>query len=123
MRLYVGPAVLAIGVLHVLFVFATMRGPLAAIRRDGVFDAIGPNIDREAAFWSFWFGVLLATVGYLIHRVASQGGTVPAVAGWVLVGLGVLGGILMPFGPFWIAIPLGLLMLVPSRRNVAAEAA
>lgn len=113
MRRFVGPAVLVIGMLHILFVFATMRTPLVAIGRAGVFDAIGSHLDREAAFWSFWFGVLLATLGYLIHWIAARGQPVPALAGWVLVGLGVGGGVLMPVGPFWIAIPLGWLVLAP----------
>jgi hypothetical protein len=117
MRRYVGPAILVIGLLHIFYVFATLREPLAAIGRDGVFDAIGSHVDREAAFWSFWFGVLLATVGYLIHRIATVGGTVPAFAGWVLLGLGIGGGVLMPVSPFWIAVPLALLILAPSRRN------
>lgn len=120
MRRYVGRAVLIIGIIHILFVFATMRGPLAAIARDGVFNAIESHIDRQATFWSFWFGVLLATVGRLIQVIASRGEPVPTMTGWVLLGLGVMGGILMPIGPFWIAIPLGLLILVPSRRDLAA---
>jgi len=121
MRRYVGLAVLMIGIIHILYVFATMRRPLAAIACDGVFNAVEPHIDREASFWSFWFGVLLATVGRLIQVIASRGEHVPMMAGWVLLGLGVFGGILMPIGPFWIAIPLGLLILVPSRRDLAAS--
>jgi hypothetical protein len=117
MQRFIGPAIFAIGFLHIVYVFATMSGPIAAIVRAGVLDGVGANIDREAAFWSFWFGVLLATVGYLIHWIAAHGETVPPLAAWVLIGLGLGGGLLMPVGPFWIAIPLGLLLLIQPRRT------
>ena len=115
MRRYTGPVVMAIGLLHILYVFATLRGPISSIARDGIFDAVDPYHDRNVAFWSLWFGVLLLTVGYLIHWTQSRVGTMPALPGWVLLGMGLTGGILMPASPFWVAIPLGLSVLLPAR--------
>lgn len=121
MRRFIGLAVLIIGLLHIIYVFASMRGAIVEIVHAGVFDGIGTNMHREAAFWSFWFGVLLATVGYLIHWIMGRGASVPPMAGWMLVGLGVGGGLLMPVGPFWIAIPLGLLLIWPQRAPESAS--
>jgi hypothetical protein len=41
---------------------------------------------------------------------------VPAIAGWALLTMGVFGGIVMPFSGFCAGIPLGLLILLPSRN-------
>lgn len=116
MRISVGIVILVIGLLHIVYVMVTMRKPLRAIANAGVLNGIGSNIDREAAFWSWWFGGLLATIGYLLHWITSHGKRPPALPGWVLICLGVSGGILSPVGPFWLLIPIGALLLAQNRH-------
>lgn len=117
MRRYIGLAVILIGLAHVLYVVVAKSGPWVTIVRDGVVNAVEPYPEREAAVWSLWFGVFVATAGALIATIQARGQHAPAFAGWALLAMGLLGGILMPFSGFWAGIPLGLLILLPPRRG------
>jgi hypothetical protein len=66
MRRYVGLAVVLVGLAHLLYVVVAKAGPLATVVRDGVVNAVEPHPEREAAFWSLWFGVFVVTSGALI---------------------------------------------------------
>lgn len=117
MRRYVGSAVVIVGLIHLLVVVVAYARPLAAIVRDGVVNAVEPHPEREAAFWSLWFGVFVATTGALIATLQARGQPVPAVAGWSLLAMGLVGGVLLPVSGFWAGIPLGLLILLPVRQR------
>ena len=118
MRRYVGPAVMLIGIAHLIVVSVLFSDRYAGIVRDGLFNTVDRDDKREAAFWTMWFGVLLLTVGYLIRFVPAHLGTVPALPGWVLLVTGLGGGILLPASPFWLLVPLGLFILRPARSAV-----
>ena len=118
MRRYVGPAVMLIGIAHLIVVSVLFSDRYAGIVRDGLFNTVDRDDKREAAFWTMWFGVLLLTVGYLIRFVQAHLGTVPALPGWVLLVTGLGGGILLPASPFWLLVPLGLFILRPARSAV-----
>ena len=118
MRRYVGPAVMLIGIAHLIVVSVLFSDRYAGIVRDGLFNTVDRDDKREAAFWTMWFGVLLLTVGYLIRFVQAHLGTVPALPGWVLLVTGLGGGILLPASPFWLLVPLGLFILRPAHSAV-----
>ncbi|MGH2615547.1 MAG: DUF6463 family protein [Thermomicrobiales bacterium] len=117
MRRFVGLAVIVVGVLHLVSVAVAKSEALAAVARDGMIDAVEPHAEREAAFWSLWFGIFVVTTGALIARLQAEGRAVPAFAGWTLLAMGLVGGLLMPFSGFWAGIPLGLLLIVPARQR------
>ncbi len=117
MRRFVGPVLMGVGALHVLVVCVGFAGALAGIGRDGMFNAVEPHLDREVAFWSVLFGVLLCTLGSMVRWAYAETGRVPAPPGWTLLGIGVAGGILLPASPFWVAIPLALVLLVSPRGD------
>ena len=117
MRRYVGPALMLIGIAHLIVVSVLFAERYAGIARDGLFNTVDRDDKREAAFWTMWFGVLLLTVGYLIRFIQAHLGTVPALPGWVLLVMGLGGAILLPASPFWLLIPLGFFILRPARSS------
>ncbi|MCC2626469.1 MAG: hypothetical protein K0S14_119 [Thermomicrobiales bacterium] len=121
MRRYVGPALMLIGIGHLIVVSVFFSERFAAIARDGLFNTVNGDDKREAAFWTMWFGVLLLTVGYLIRFVQAHLGTVPGFPGWVLLVMGLGGGILLPASPFWLLILLGLFILRPARSSMRSS--
>lgn len=118
----IGPSVMALGTLHVLFAAVAGSSGLAEIARGGVGGLQSAPAGHEAHFWSLLFGVLALTVGYQIHWSRSRFGAVPAFPGWALVAIGLAGGILAPLSPFWLVLLLGLVIVVQARREPAHAA-
>lgn len=115
MRRYAGPALMVIGIAHILLFAVLHADRWAAIARDGLINTVDGDDKREAAFWAISGGPLLLTVGYLVHFIQARLGTVPAFPGWVFLAVGLFGGILMPVSPFWLFVPIGLSILRPAR--------
>ncbi len=117
MRHLIGFLLMAVGALHVLYVFVTSFGPLVDIAREGLVNAVDPHLDRAEAFWSLMSGLLFITLGYVVHWMQARIGSLPAFPGWALLGIALVGVILMPFSGFWAFIPLAIVMLVVSRQG------
>ena len=63
MRRLSGPLLVATGVLDVLYVFVFQSRQIAAVARDGFFNAVDPSVtfstfDRETAFCHLAFGLV-----------------------------------------------------------------
>lgn len=122
MRRLCGPLLVATGVLHLLVGLVSYAGPLGAIVRDGLFNAVVPNpaapaFDRDAAFWFMFFGVMLLLLGGLVHWAQARTGTLPAFLGWSLLGIGAVGVILMPASGFWLVFPQAVVVIAVARRG------
>ncbi len=131
MRRLCGPLLMATSALHLLAGLMFYARPLAAIARDGFFNAVIPNLatpsfDRDAAFWFMFFGVMLLILGGLMHWAQNRLGTLPAFLGWALLALSAAGVILMPVSGFWLVLPQAVLVLAVARqgrsRSAIAEA-
>ncbi len=120
MRRLSGPLLMAIGVLDLLYVLVFHSRQLAAIARDGFFDAveIGPaHLEREVAFWHLTCGITLVILGGLVRWTQARTGTLPAFLGWSLLALGSFGAVLVPVSGFWAFPPLAVLMLLTARHD------
>ena len=115
MKRAVGPFLMLLGIVHLLLFAVLHARRWAAIARDGVVDAVDGDDEREAAFWTMGFGLLLLLVGDLFRHLQTRQGAAPDSSGWIMLVLGLGGGVLMPVSPFWLFVPLGLLLLGPSR--------
>jgi hypothetical protein len=119
-RVLSAPLLMAIGVLDLLYVLVFHSRQLAAIARDGFFDAveIGPaHLDREVAFWHLTCGITFLLLGWLVRWTQARTGTLPAFLGWSLLALGFLGAVLVPVSGFWAFPPLAVLMLLTARHD------
>lgn len=122
MRRHAGSILIVVGLIHVLLFSVLHRHRYAAIIRDGIVNTVDGDVEREAAFWTMAFGLLLLMVGSLMRSIQTRGGRLPTFPGWAMLGMGLAGGILMPASPFWLFVPLGL-GIVRRPRSVEAEAA
>src|SRR5712692_9198137 len=107
-----GWLLMTIGVTHILFVVWVGRGPLLAVVQDRFFRALFPHHDRLEIFWSLCFGVMAFFLGQLISRSEARGVRTPAVLGWELLALGLVGAVLMPVSGWWLVTLIGALILV-----------
>jgi hypothetical protein len=123
MRRYLGPILLIVGLIHILLFAVLFADRYAAMARDGLVNTVEGDDKREAAFWTMGFGLLLLTVGSLLQAVQNRTGAVPALTGWLLLALGLGGGVLMPVSPFWLFAPLGLAILRQRRASTDPSAA
>jgi hypothetical protein len=119
-RVLSGPLLMAVGGLDLLYVLVVHSRQLAAIVRDGFFDAveIGPaHLDREVAFWHLTCGLTFLLLGGLVLWTQARTGALPAFLGWSLLALGFFGAVLVPVSGFWAFPPLAVLMLLTARHD------
>lgn len=112
-----GWLLMAIGLAHVALFLWLGRGPILGVVQAGFFRALFPHHDRLEIFWSLCFGVVAFFLGQLISWSEAKGVRTPAVLGWELLALGLLGAVLMPVSGWWLVIVIGALILVGARRT------
>lgn len=117
MRGLVGPLIAAIGVIHILSVAALRRRDILALGRRGVGGLRSASPQQASTFWSLLFGTMAATVGYLVTVSQRRSDVIPALPGWVMVGVGSLGVLLSPRSPFILVGVLGLAVVRQARHN------
>ncbi len=104
MKRWVGRSIVAIGLLHTVFGLVGFRNILAMLLRDGIFNTVNGQPDREMAFWFIFFGFLLIVFGALIDWCESKGIKLPPFLGWGLLTITIIGVMLMPVSGFWLLI-------------------
>lgn len=83
------------------------------VAHDGLFDAIDPWMDRNAAFWSAYLSLPIMFAGALCLRLLKETGRpLPRSVGLWLLGLGVVGTFFMPASGFVFLVVLGALTLL-----------
>ncbi len=104
MKRWVGRSIVAIGLLHTVFGLVGFRNILAMLLREGIFNTVNGQPDREMAFWFIFFGFLLIVFGALIDWCESKGIKLPLFLGWGLLTITIIGVMLMPVSGFWLVI-------------------
>lgn len=122
-----GYTLMLLGVGHAAWGLIAYGEPLREILRAGVVRSVGDGIfdrahdrgPRAAGFWFMAAAPLVVVDGYLTEA-AERAGNARAVliSGLSTLGLGVLGGIVIPRSGFPAAVPLGYWLL---RRGRALE--
>ncbi len=115
-RRWVGVAVVAIGIIHVLFGVVVFRGTLVEILRDGIVNTVNGQLDRELTFWFIIFGLLTILLGALIDWCETSAPKLPQFLGWSLLGLTGICVLFMPLSGGW-------LLLVPAIGAIARSKA
>lgn len=120
-RPLIGGALAVIGVVHVLITPLLYGDAVRSVLDAGVFAAIDadPALTdlRGAGFWYASAGIILIALGVVVGWAERRLGTVPAALGWLLLGFGVWGVVLMPVSPFWVFLILAALTFRSSRRR------
>lgn len=99
-----------IGVIHTAFGLYFGRSPLMEIVRNGFWNAVDPDRERQLIFWFLFAGVAWFLLGQLIYWLEKRSVVLPKFLAWEFLGIAVACGILMPGSGFWLfLIPLILL--------------
>ena len=109
-----GVLLMATAVGHALVGVVLFREPLTAILEEGAINTIQPplyveqpHFDRIATFWFFIFSPVLFLLGQIANRAVARGDRETLrLVGWYLLGMGVIGGIMLPVSGQWSLIAL-----------------
>lgn len=122
----IGRLTSGIGLLHLLATLPLIALVAGDILAAGIFggasDSVPPTTSDYPAIlavFSALTGFLLLVVGGLLTHMARQDlpMSVPAWFGPTFVGIGLVGGILMPLSGFWLLLVLGLYATWPPARR------
>lgn len=105
MTAWIGKTLFAIGVIHTLFGLVFMRGTLALLWSEGLFNTVNGQPRREAVFWFLFTGSLLLILGALIDRLERSGSGIPAFLAWSFLVLTAAGAFVMPLSGLWLLVP------------------
>ena len=101
----IGYGLIVLGVGHGITGIVLFRRPLAAMWRNGFFNAVAAHLDRRAAFWFMVFSAFLLLAGQTTLRaIATADLPLLRIVGWHMLVIGAIGAAALPRTPFWIAL-------------------
>jgi hypothetical protein len=102
---WIGKWLFAVGVIHSSFGFVFMRGTIAVLWSERMWNTVNGQPRREAVFWFLLTGFLLLIVGVLIDVLEKRRLVIPRFVVWCFAFLAVLGAAVMPISGIWLLIP------------------
>ncbi|MGF1473856.1 MAG: DUF6463 family protein [Rubrobacteraceae bacterium] len=115
-----GPALIVVSLIHTAVGIVFYWRPLGDIVRGGLFNAVVPHFDRDAAFWFLMSGALIFVLGQLAWWSQRRIGTLPAFVGWETIALAAVLGILMPVSGWPLVAACGLMLLGAARFGASS---
>jgi len=112
-----GRLIMAIAGIHFLFGVWFGRAQLAAIVKDGFFNAIAPHAGRQLLFWFAAFAAPAFLAGFLLARMGARGEAAPRAVGWSVFAFAIVMNLLMPLSGGWLLLGPAVLLLLDARRN------
>jgi hypothetical protein len=101
MKAWIGKSLLVIGALHSIFGFVVFRGVLGDLVREGLFNTVNIQADRNAAFWFLFGGFTLMIIGGLVDWAERKKIALPPFLTWSFLVLTAAGCVIMPRSGFW----------------------
>ena len=102
---WIGKCLIAVGVVHSLFGVLFMKGTLAILWSEQLWNTVNGQPRREAVFWFLMTGALFLMVGLLVDAFENRGIAIPFVVAWLFAFSTVLGVFVMPISGLWLLIP------------------
>lgn len=103
---------IATGILHNLIGLIFGFEVLSAIAREGFFNTVFMQFDREAIFWFLFSGFAIILWGVLILQLEH----IPRSFSLSLLILSTVGIIIMPLSGFWLVLPQAIYMLIQKQQ-------
>jgi hypothetical protein len=107
MRVWIGKAIMAIGVLHSMVGVLAFRTRLGELAREGLVNTIDGSDERDYAFWFIVCGILLTILGAVVNWAERTGLPFPRFLGWAVFFFASAVVLVMPVSGAW-------LLLVPA---------
>lgn len=107
MKVWVGKAIAAVGIIHSIFGFVIFRQTIAELFSEGLFNTVNGQPMREFAFWFILSGFFWILFGLLVDWCEREMKRLPHFIGWGFLSLTIIVLIIMPISGGW-------LMLIPA---------
>jgi hypothetical protein len=121
---HLGEALVATGVIHVLYSAAEHRSVLAHVWRAGLVNSVPARGERNEALWFTTGGGLMIGAGLLARSHLRRTGTLPPAFGATLLATALANGVLQPASGIWAVAAESIVALrLTTRRPTAAGAA
>lgn len=86
--------------------------PLAAIFKNGVWNAVAFHYDRAAVFWFLFSGVFMWVIGRFMRWLIGEKKLVlPKSLGWQITIAAAVGAFCIPVSGFWLVILQGIYLI------------
>ncbi len=118
MMRWIGPSLIGIGVFHTILGGMLFAEPWQAIVLSGVWNSLGIDPLRHAAFWFMVDGIWVILLGLVVDWLEVRTvGELPKCLGWGLLVLAIGGIVILPISGVWLLLPvaIGSLRRVTSR--------
>ena len=112
MKIWIGKAIIIIGIIHNVFGFVVFRSTLFELFSAGLFNTVNGQPVREIAFWFIFAGFFAILFGLLVDWVERKGLELPKFLGWSLLALTLMTVTIMPVSGGW-------LMFIPAFGAIA----
>ena len=108
-----GILLIATGTLHTIVAIALFGDYLWNIVKDVLSSTLeSDDVSQGLAFWFFVLGFFIIILGQILHHyIKKEQQPAPKSLGYWLLGLGVIGGVIVPVSGFWLFIPQALIIL------------
>ena len=117
MKAWRGKSLFAIGVIHNVVGFLIGYQILGEMLREGLFNTITEQHDRNAVFWFIFSGFALMLFGATVDWMERSVKDLPRFLGPSFLVLTVVGAFIMPESGFWLLFVPSIGMLVRGQRE------
>lgn len=92
-----------------------------AMVREGVWDTVGSQPERQAAYWLLAFGQFGMLLGFLADWAERMAGRLPGCFGWSVIGFVAIAAVLVPATWLWLLIGPAAAAILQARRTKRAR--
>jgi hypothetical protein len=115
---YSGIFLWATGILHTVVAVVLGMKPMQAILNDGLFNAVGSDVEHSFVFWFLIAGLVLIAFGHTLHHyIKREQKPAPLFAGYYLLALAVICCIVVPVSGGWLFLPQALIIIFAKREE------
>ena len=99
---WIGKLIIGIGVIHSAFGIIGFRSEYAQWFREGLWNSVQGQPNREFPFWFLAFGILSIILGAFVDWVEHKHADLPRFLGWSILLFTIMAVIIMPISGGWL---------------------
>ncbi|OEH92372.1 DUF6463 family protein [Bacillus solimangrovi] len=108
-----GVFLIATGIIHTIVGLIIGWTILGEIIKEGLFNTVVTQHDRNAVIWFILCGVFWIMIGHFLHIYLKEiNMPVPRFIGWYFLIISLFGVLISPISGFWLFIPQALIIIL-----------